>query len=257
MPNAKDFTVGNGSIMAVGDSGTKKTRFIAGLPKAYVFDFDAGMASLKGCDIDYDTFKDAKEGRPVPPEESKKSGIYTFGDGWLRFNDKLQSLGDQARAGTLKYNFLCFDSLSFLTLMSRNRALIEQGAKKPHQGVYGDENHFISVVFNEIVTWPNIRIYATAHVQRDTNDVTKITEKLPALTGKLAARLPSYFDEVYYIDFAGDGTSRRFHVLSEPANDMRSARTRWQVPNRTEFVWDDGKGGGLKKYLQYAGAPLK
>lgn len=251
MANTKNLTQANGSIMIIGDSGTHKTFFLGTLPKCYVFDFDAGMATLRGKDVDYDTFKDAGKGVKVTPQQSETLGLYQFGDGWSRFCDKLQAMGDKARAGTLPYNFIGFDSLSFMTLLSRNRALIENDAKKPHQGVYGDENHFLTVVFNEIVTWP-VRIVATAHIMRDTNELTKVTEKLPALTGKLAARLPSYFDEVYYVDFTGSGTARKYTLLSEPTPDMRQARSRWGVPNGTELTWD-----ALKKYLDKAGVPLK
>ena len=58
--NAKDINTDNMKlrVLMYGKSGTLKTTHMCSFPGLYVFDFDDGMLSQKGRDVNYDTFSD-------------------------------------------------------------------------------------------------------------------------------------------------------------------------------------------------------
>ena len=60
MVNAKDITTSNLKLKTLiyGKSGTWKTTFACSFPRPYVFDFDDGMLSQRGKDVEYDVITD-------------------------------------------------------------------------------------------------------------------------------------------------------------------------------------------------------
>lgn len=232
MPNAKDIASGSANILLVGDSGTHKTFFLGGVPGIYIFDYDKGLATLRGRDVEYDTFKDKQRGQPVN-EMERKAGIYEFGGAWPAFILKLQQIGAAIQAGTGP-KAIGLDSLTFLSEIAMNRVLLDTGQAQPHQGSYGAQQQYIKVVLGTLTAWP-IRLVCTAHIQRDKNDLTTVIEKLPFLTGKLAGMISAYFDEVYFCESSVDATGvQKFIVKTKATPEMRQAKSRWGVPNDTE-----------------------
>ena len=88
MANAKDVqltSLDEASFFLIGDSGSGNTPFLAQFPDIYVFDFDKGMASVRGQDVEYDVFKDSPYKAKVTFPDR---GIYEFGTAWKKFFDK-------------------------------------------------------------------------------------------------------------------------------------------------------------------------
>lgn len=243
MPNAKDLKDIKGNVLIVGDSGTHKTEFLSQIPKNFVYDFDKGMAIARGRDVEYETYKEAPKGRAVPPE-FEKDGLYNFATTWPKFMLKLQQQGDLLAKKNFPFQVISFDSLTFMSDIAMNHVLMVGKDELPHQGSYGAQQKYLQRVLDEVTTWP-IRFVCTAHIQRDKNDLTGITEKLPLLTGKLAGRISTYFDEVWYTETEGSGPSKKYYFLTEPTPDMRQAKTRLGVPNRTEMKWE-----AVRPYLE-------
>lgn len=261
MANAKNITSGDANILVVADSGGYKTRFLGTFPPGWVevADFDKGMASLAGTDIEYETFKEADKGQKVRPEE-RKQGVYEYATAWPAFIQWVNKIGDrlEQKKGP---KVVAFDSLSHMSMIIMNKILKDNGWDVPNQGAYGAQQEYLKRVLNQVTAWP-VRLVCTAHIQRDENLNTGVIEKLPLLTGKLAGFISSFFDEVYFVDViekpavaavpAKDGkpaipaqpAQRGPVVRTKATPTMRQAKSRWNVPDGTPLDWKE-----ISKYL--------
>lgn len=239
MANTRDLAENpSPSILLVGDSGTHKTYFGTTIPGAYFFDFDKGMAVVRGTDQDYDTFKDAPRGVVARGE-----GIYRWGTAWPAFIQHLNQIGEDIDKGNCPYNALCFDSLSTLSNLAMNYVLqqdkVEVARGVPKVGIqhWGAQMQLLETVMDQLTSWPLIKV-VTAHMQRNTNAVTEVVEWLPLITGKLAGKLGIYFDEVWYTQVTGVGEDREFTLQTESYGLVKQAKTRHGVPDGTETTWE-------------------
>lgn len=236
MANTKDITSANSNILLVGDAGTHKTFFLGTVPGLYVFDFDGGMSILRSKSIEYDTFKDVPPGVKVTPKMTKELGLYEYGSAWPAFFKKLQDIGQQIDAGKGP-KALAFDSLTFMSMIAVGNILKSTGHDLPHQGTWGAHHEYFKRVFGQITAWP-VRIIATVHIQRDENDITKATEKLPLLAGKMAGLIGTFFDEVYFCDSKVEGGKPKFTISTTRTPQMTQAKSRWGVPDSTETSFE-------------------
>lgn len=228
MANAEDITSGDSNILIVGDSGTWKTGFLSTIPDIFIYDFDKGMATARGKNVEYETFRDAPKSAVIATGKTGRGGLFKWAEGWPAFIKHLNGIGERIDKGTGP-KVVGLDSLTFLSEMAMNNVLAGQKDPIIHQGSYGAQQQYIKMVLGELTAWP-IRLVATAHIQRNQNDLTQIEEKLPLLTGKLAGLIGAFFDEVYFTD---DG--QKFLTKSTPI--MRQAKSRWNVPNGTKMDW--------------------
>lgn len=231
MANSKDITSASANILIVGDSGTHKTRLLGEVPGIFVFDFDKGMASNRGRSVEYATFKDAPPKWKVTKGQAAE-GIFEWSKGWPAFIDSLNKIGEALDKPNCPIKAIGLDSLTFLSMMAMNNVLSVQKDPIIHQGSYGAQQEYIKLVLGQLTAWP-VQLIATAHIQRNENDLTKITEKLPLLTGKLAGLIGAFFDEVYFSEADGSG----YVVRTKSDNSMRQAKSRWNVPDKTPMNW--------------------
>lgn len=239
MANSKDITSLDGNVLIIGDGGTHKTRFLADIPGIYIFDFDKGMASTRDKSVEYDTFKDlARERKATPATE--KLGLYDWGTGWEKFTGKFYSVMDKIEKGTNPPLAIGLDSLTTMSMLAINKILKDTGHASPHQGTWGAHHEYFKTIFSMGTALP-IRFICTAHIHRDENDLTKVTEKLPLLAGKLAGLINIFFDEVWYTDT----DKGKIVVRTNQTPMLKSAKSRWGVPDGTELTWE-----ALKKYLE-------
>jgi hypothetical protein len=238
------------NILLIGDSGTHKTFFCGTAPNVLIYDFDlksktAVAAGAKPENIV--TFRDAS--RHWPAARVKALGMTPYATGWGAFTRHLDSIGEMIDKGTCPYHTICLDSLTFLAELAMNAVL--QAEKNnpdhlPHQGSYGTQQRYIMRVLNDLTAFPT-NLICTAHVQRDENAVTGIVEKLPLITGKLAGRLPGYFQEVYFTDVEGEGATRKYLLRTGSTPMMRQALSTNNVPDKTEATWQ-----AIEKYVRPA-----
>jgi hypothetical protein len=247
MPNALDITADTANIMVVGDSGTGKTYFLGTIPGIEIIDFDWGMASLRGRDIQYRSFRDLPKGI-TPTKKQTEMGLYEWGTGWMAFFNYLNNdLGKRIDKGEGP-QALALDSLSFMGELAMNAVLKGYSITVPDQRSYGAQQVYLKTVLSQLATWP-IRIIATAHIKRDENLVTGVTEKLPMLIGQLAGFISAFFDEVYFADrkVKADGKVEYF-VQTKPTPVVRQAKSRWGVP--------DGTALDFAELSKFYGAPV-
>lgn len=259
MANTKGITSGDANILIVGDSGTWKTRFLGTFPPGTVevADFDKGMASLSDKSIEYETFKEPAAGQAVN-DWQKKLGIYPYGEAWPAFIQWLNKIGDRIEKGKGP-KVIGFDSLSFMSMIAMNKILRDNKWDVPNQGAYGAQQEYLKRVLNQVTAWP-VRLVCTAHIKRDDNLVTGISEKLPLLTGQLAGFISAFFDEVYFTDpvqvpakpaiglAPAVPASSQVVVRTKTTPSMRQAKSRWNVPDGTPLDWAE-----IGKYLPEKG----
>lgn len=248
-PRTSEITSANSNVLLIGDSGSKKTRTLASVPGIYIFDFDKGLASARDLDAEYDSFKDlggefrngswqSMDGGPL----LEKQGLYPFGTAWDAFWIKMVWLNNEFRAGRGP-KALGLDSLTHMSMMAINKILKDTNQKATHQGTWGAHHEYFKTVFGMMSAWP-CRFIATAHVDRNTNDLTKTTELLPLLAGKLAALCSTFFDEVYFCDVNSNVQPPVYYLTTQLTTEKRQAKSRWNVPNGTLTDWAE-----IAKYL--------
>lgn len=239
----------NAAILIIGDSGTHKTKLAGDFPSPYFFDFDLGMAIVQATHPgfkDFDSFRDwdrEKSAKASPPKFLAQSGYYKYGQAWPQFLLKYNEHEAAVEKGTSPHKTWVFDSLTTMGYVAMAHVLTTGGDPLPHIGSWGAQQEYLRKIILGIMAWPGYKIFI-AHMQRSENDLTKITEKLPLITGKLAGGIGSLMDEVWYSNWKDSGAKRKYYVLTEPDSSMRQAKTRWNIPNETEMSWE-----ALSKYL--------
>ncbi len=240
--NAKEIggTNPEASIMLIGDSGSGKTNFLGGIPNVFIYDFDAGMATLRGKDIEYQTFKDAPQKQKVG-SVLKKRGFYEYGTAWPAFIEHLNNtVGKAIDEGTWGNRPIALDSLTILMNMAMNHVIKESG-RKVSDGIriqdWGQQIGLVETVLDQLTAWP-ILLITTAHVQRDTNQLLDTVEMLPLLTGKFAGRAPIYFDEVWYTSVTGKSDARKYTLITESTGMVKQAKSRYGIKTGTPSNWE-------------------
>lgn len=239
MANAKDLKVNpQPRILLIGDSGTHKTFFLTQVPGIYIFDFDRGMAIARGKDVEYDTFKDA----PVGGKDMPELGIYKNGKAWPNFIKRLNTIGHAIDKGEWvdaegRPRPIGLDSLTTLASSAMAYVLDQANHIGPAQiQHWGAQIQLLEMVMDQLNSWP-ITLLVTAHIQRNTNDLTQVVEMLPLVTGKLAGKVSLYFDEVYYATVKGKGSDKKFVLQTESDAMHKQAKTRYGVPDGIDTDW--------------------
>lgn len=246
MPNAKDRKPNpTPSILLVGDGGTGKTRFIATCPKPFMYDFDNGTASIRGSDVEYETFKDAPYGTKVGAAQ-KAEGIYEWGTAWPAFIRHLNTnIADQIEKGPLPFGTYGLDSLTAMAMICMNYVLKESnktGKHQPEVQHWGMQLRLLEVVMDQLTALP-VPLIVTAHIKRDNNLVTDTTELLPLVGGQLSGKIGIYFDEVWYttkkaVPAANGQLARSITIIQTDAVGLyKQAKSRHNIPSGTEAQW--------------------
>jgi hypothetical protein len=246
LSNARDIEPNQLRILLIGDGGTHKTYFCSTIPGVYIFDFDDGMATARGRDVEYDLFSEAPKGMKTRFKQ------YAWGHAWPAIHKKMDELGDALEKGQGP-KALAFDSLTTLSQLIVNHALLVEGKglDLPHQGTWGVHHNVLKTVFGQLMSWP-VHFIMTAHIHRDENDLTKVVEKLPLVAGKAAGFVGVYFDEVYYTERTVNTQKEvKYTVTSGSTPMLKQAKSRWGVPDGTELSWN-----ALAAFFEKAGFTL-
>lgn len=213
MPNAKDMVPGKYiRALFVGKSGTRKTSVAASFPAPrYSFDFDGRIASLRGVDIDYDT--------------------YTRASGWGKAEEKLNTFLAQARNGLLPYRTIHFASittiLDFFLWEAKSHYETETSqtsglrVKRPNTNktlLMSDMPHykFVHAALDQLLYNYILPLSMVANVIVEGHETTKydkqgdiVGDQLLA-TGAITERLPTIFDETWHFKF------KKSYIKNEP-----------------------------------------
>lgn len=179
----KDYKL---KILVCGPSGSGKTHFAGTFPRPYFFDVDDGMLTLRGKDVEYDTF-------------SKYADLETMANRLENDNN---------------YDTLVIDSLTRLSdlLMDRIQELNHSSKKIPTIPEYGIFFMNMRRLIEEFVSLDKHIIF-TAHEELMVDGITGAVEAVPLMVTKLRFRLANYFDEAYRLS-VGRVKSKAVYTLS-------------------------------------------
>lgn len=231
MPNAKDkHNITNHRILVLGDTGSGKTTQFLTLPGkkfAYLFDSNA-LLSLRGFDVDYEEFlpdrlnlniKSLKKDAGGTNVKQKTTLLY---DAWLEdFNAKLESNFFDA------YDVIGFDSATTFLDMIMDRTLYINGraGQWPQQDDYGPQ----MVAFTNVVrtlTSMNKPIYMTGHMELRQDELSKKIYRQPMMTGRLRAKIPLLFSDIFVSAVENDGSGKVLHKFQTvPDRQTLTVRT--------------------------------
>ena len=186
--NAKDINVEGLKlkVLVYGKSGTGKTTFGCTFPNPYVFDFDNGMLSQRGKNVEYDVF-----------------------DNYGAFEAKLQALEREC-----KYDTLVFDSVTTLQKYLMKHLLVLNRRKEPTLHEWGRLIDGLSELFMRIGKLP-VHVVVTAHEQLLQDELTSEILVLPLIVGKkMPAQMPLWFDEVYRAQVAKSKDGADYQLLT-------------------------------------------
>ena len=221
MANLREFVMlTKPRVLIYGASGCGKTHFIGTCPKPYVMDFDNGIETLGGKDIEYDLYE------PLHP------------DTWLRFSKKLREFEEGRVPGV---ETLAIDSLTALCdcieadILRLNR---RDFLLKSDQD-WGMEISTIEQVMYRLNTASkHYHVVVTAHEQLKEDAVRGETFVVPIVSGKkMPFALPKFFTEVYRIYTERTKEKLPEYKLLTCADRRYSAKTRLggiepiEVPN--------------------------
>lgn len=268
MPNALNaHSIIQHRILALGDTGSGKTSQILTLPGkkfAYLFDSNA-LLSLRGYDIDY------QEVLPSPISAAASSLSKGKGDKRGTVSSDVFQVFEQefdlrlAEGFFDKYDWICFDSSTTLLDLIMDRILSINGrfGQWPNQDDYGPQ----MIAFTNIcrtVTGLGKSVFMTGHLETKQDQVTQKISTRPMMTGRLVAKIPLLFSDVFYCDAALDDKGHvNYRIQTVPSGINRNIRCSIKglepFEDATIDFDKDPLGQGLGGILQWEAAqpPIK
>jgi hypothetical protein len=208
MPTNEDIKIDKVKVLVYGPSGTYKTPFACTFPNPYIFDIDNGILSarLSGRPFTYDTYIDKDLKQPTAARNMEKKVSEFQRD--------------------CPYDTIVVDSLTTMAEIGMNQVLktnMRAGGVPQQQDWLQQMNWIKNMVVTLLATGKNVVF--TAHEQIDKDELTGIISKLPLVTGKLAQRLPIYFDEIYHSEASRKGKDVSYRLLTK-GNTLLMARSK-------------------------------
>lgn len=213
--NSKDISV-EGIMLKVliyGRSGTGKTSFACSFPRPYVFDFDNGMLSQRGRDVEFDCFSD-----------------------WKSAEAKLREL-----EADCKYETIIIDSITTMQEYMMKDILLASKRSKPTLHEWGSLIDRLQDVFMRATKMAS-HVIITAHEQLIQDDITSEVQILPLIVGKkLPGQITIWFDEAYRMQVGRGKKGEPVYQLLTRADTKYTAKSRLRVLDTVTDWSSEGK----------------
>lgn len=192
MPNAKDLDLSRKPLqcLVIGPPKVGKTTFAGTFPQPVLLDFDDGILSLGGCDVEYFTLKQNWRYFPELQRAIAETGRL------IREKKRRTIILDSGTTMTgLVFNFCCKEA----------GVLDENDNLKP--GTSQNQIPWIQIqgilqdMFRSLLSLP-AHCVCIAH-EKEVKVKNEVTAYIPNFAGQLARTVGAYFDEVYYMNARG------------------------------------------------------
>ncbi len=217
--NTKDITTENLKfrMMVYGDSGTGKTTFLATFPNLYIFDFDVGVLSIRGKDVEYDIYYDEDITHPTA---------------YKKFEKKLDEFFKDCPYATIG-----IDSFTTLQRAMMNQVQylnVKHVGKNLSQEEWGILIGRIERLFYKLISTP-VHLVVTAHEIVAEDPISGEITNRPLVYGKkLPGMIPLWFGEVYRTQVEYDKNRKRQYRLLTAATRRYMAKSRLGCFNELE-----------------------
>lgn len=240
----------NLSVLLIGYPGSGKSIAAASFPRPiYIFDLDRRIDSLlnyfgDATDIEHDYYG---------PEE------------YLKLDAKIE----QIKTGNAPFKTYIMDSLTTLARMAINYSLTMRGGGKGsilkgkvQMSTFDDYNVESHVILNMLNTFRTGNFKAnfilTGHLLETRTKVPNTTDDIVSqrlLTGgkNIAAEVPVYFNEVYYVDKNNDLLNNKvsYRSITSPMNGI-NGKSALPIPSVIDFTMTGKDSKGLFQHIQEA-----
>lgn len=233
--NAKDLKPSSLKVLIYGPAGTGKTELASTFPRPHFVDLDDGMLTVMGKDVEYFTVTRR------PPDDPDY--IKLFGDKCLKWDafTRAQKITEHWANTLTEKDTLIIDSFSFLNDYALDSVLKTENQAKPRIQDWGTAQKMLETTL-EALNNTNCNLIVIAHEQFTKDEESGIISWLPATIGKLATKIPIYFDEVWR-SFAeqGKGANKDTYIYGIETKPTRrtTAKSRLKLPKRIEDVTYD------------------
>lgn len=207
-------------ILLMGDSGTGKTHFIGTMPKPVVLDFDRGLATLAGKDV-----------------QAMQMG------GWAELKteiEKWRTAGAQYGAETLAIDSLTMAADAAMTHVLQKNG---RGAGQPTIADWGEAIREVKDLLN-VVTTLKCNVVVTAHTQLVKDELLGDVQWVPLIFGKdLPNRLGIWFDEVYLTTvlstIEGGKKQNSYKLQVKPDSRMKMLKSRMNTDGKLFDMFEE------------------
>jgi len=201
--NAKDISLAGIKlkIMDYGKSGTGKTTFACTFPTPYIFDWDRGMLSQRGKDVEYETCTD-----------------------YTRFLSNLNKVTKDDVHETI-----VIDSVTILEKAMMQHILLLNNRTEPTIHEWG---RLVDSMVQLLIQLTKIdkHVVVVAHEQMVQDELTQAVEILPLIVGKkLPGQIPLWFDEVYRMEMGKDTAGNPCSIAHTVGTQKFCAKSRLGV----------------------------
>jgi len=222
MPNTKDLTFDalKLKVLACGESGSGKTHFAGSFPKPLFFDFDGGMLTLRGRDIDYVDCADVIKNGVLVESAAEKC---------------LSHLETLSRTDPQVFKTIVIDSISTFQESLLKYICKVNNIKTPQIKEWGMVIKGLQDLFMFLKSL-DYHVVVTAHEQLIQDETTGEILFRPVIVGKkLPGQLPLYFDEVYRFVTEKDAkTNKTTYKMLTAAGTRYTAKSRLGVLDAEE-----------------------
>lgn len=228
MANAKNISSSDPmKVLIYGPSGTKKTMLAATFPEPHFVDFDNGMRTLRGQDINYITINSRETtdqdfldlfGKPAARRSGYEKGVML-----------IEHWANKLTAGQT----LVIDSLTFLNDYALEHVLRLQNQKTPRIQDWGAAQKMLEMILEQLNN-VDCNLVIICHEQFTKDDESGFISWLPLTIGKLATKIPVYFDEVWrsYCEQRGGGkTLETIYGIQTIPTRRSTAKSRLNLPS--------------------------
>jgi hypothetical protein len=230
VPNALNaHQIAQHRILLLGEIGSGKTSQILTLPgKKYVHCFDSNaLLTLRGHDIDYDEYLPSPVSAAVSSLAKGKADSRgtTTSDIYLQFE---RTFDERLKSGFFdQYDWVCFDSATTLLDLIMDRILTLNGrfGQYPQMDDYGPTMTAFTNLCRTAIGLSK-GILMTGHLEVKQDEKTKQITNRPMLTGRLVAKIPLLFSDIFYLDTALDEKNKlAYRLQTAPSGMNKTIRT--------------------------------
>jgi len=211
--NARNLEVSDKlKVLVYGKSGTGKTTFACSFPKPYVFDFDNGMLSQRGRDVDFDTFSNYQEFE-------------------LRLNEIVKNC---------PYKTVVIDSLTTMQELLMDRLLSLSSRKVATKQEWLVLIETMKSLLVRLTHSPSIKnVVMIAHERTTQDQLSGEVLVEPVTYGKqtFSELLPLWFDECYRARVVRNKEGKPVYQMMVKPDIRYFARTRILPPDVDFFEW--------------------